>query len=76
LNAVEIMKLDNRMGSLAGKVPVEFIMKSWPRPQGKYGSFGCCCLFAGNHIYGLALEDDWVKGLCYMVKITCGCFRC
>jgi hypothetical protein len=30
LNAVEIMKLDNWMGSLVGKVPVEFIMKSWP----------------------------------------------
>ncbi|XP_062154819.1 probable receptor-like protein kinase At5g24010 [Alnus glutinosa] len=31
LNAVEIMKLNNSMGSLAGKVPAEFIMKSWPR---------------------------------------------
>jgi hypothetical protein len=31
LNAVEIMKLNNSMGSLVGKVPAEFIMKSWPR---------------------------------------------
>lgn len=31
LNAVEIMKLNNSMGSLVGDLPVEFILKSWPR---------------------------------------------
>jgi hypothetical protein len=31
LNAVEIIKLNNSMGSLVGKVPAEFILKNWPR---------------------------------------------
>lgn len=31
LNAVEIMKVDNWLGSLVGKVPADFIMKSWPK---------------------------------------------
>ncbi|KAK9280553.1 hypothetical protein L1049_014246 [Liquidambar formosana] len=31
LNGVEIMKLNNSMGSLDGKVSAESVMKSWPR---------------------------------------------
>lgn len=31
LNAVEIMKLNNSMGSLVGKMPAELVLKSWPR---------------------------------------------
>ncbi|GMY23714.1 probable receptor-like protein kinase At5g24010 [Fagus crenata] len=31
LNAVEIMKLNNSMGSLVSNLPAELILKSWPR---------------------------------------------
>ncbi|KAF5464332.1 hypothetical protein F2P56_014416 [Juglans regia] len=31
LNAVEVMKLNNSMGSLAGKLPAELVLKSWPK---------------------------------------------
>lgn len=66
LNALEIMKLDNQMDSLVGKVSAEFIMKSWP--MGNMGLLvAAVCLFVGK------VFADWVKGLCYMVKITLGC---